>query len=65
MMLLEDTVTSPNAMTMLLQMLASSEVLRTLNNSQWCWSQNCELTQRKLLNDSVAAAHSVGLCKQY
>ena len=54
---------APSAMTMLLRMLASSEVSRILNNS-WCWSQNCELTQRNLLNDSIGAARSVGLCKQ-
>ena len=63
--LLKETATSPRAMTILLLMSGSLDVSRILNSRRWCWSQNCELTHRSLLNESVAAARNVRFCYNY
>ncbi len=59
MIVLNETATSPSAMTMLLRRSGSFDVSRILNNSLWCWSQNWELTHRNLLKASVAAPRRV------
>jgi hypothetical protein len=56
---LNETATSPSAIAMLLRMFASREVSRMRKSRWWFASQNCELTQRNLLNESVATARNV------
>jgi hypothetical protein len=65
MMVLKETATSPSAIAMLLRMFGSRDVSRMRKSRWWFASQNCELTQRNLLNESVATARSVVFCSNY